>query len=136
MRNLNQKQQGITFIGLCFVLGIIAILVLFAVRAFPLYNEAFQVTAAINSVIARPDAADLKDKDVYKYFLHNMEVTNIQRFDNFNVRDYVKVIQPAKAGQPKIMEVKYEARNILFGNLYLLMDFDKKVPLGGGKTGE
>lgn len=136
MKNLKQKQEGLTFLGLCIILGFIAIVVLFVLRAFPLYNEKFQVNAAINSVASRPDAESLKDSDVIKYFMHNIQVTNIERFTDNNVKDHVEVIKPTKRGGDKLMHVHYEARNILFGDLYLVLVFDRKVPLKGGGTGE
>ena len=136
MKNLVSRQQGLTFIGLCFILAFIAIVVMFVVRAFPLYNEQFQIEAAINSVVSRPDAAGLSEKSVRDYFMRNMAITNIERFTDRNVKDHVKVEKPSKQGDPKIMHVTYEARNVLYGNIYLVMVFDKKYPLRGGDTGE
>ena len=55
MINNMKKQSGVTFIGLVFILGTIALVVIFVLRAFPLYNEKFQVTAAANSVASKAD---------------------------------------------------------------------------------
>ena len=136
MKNLILKQKGITFIGLCFILAFLALVVTFVLRAFPLYNEKFQVTAAINSVVSRPDATSLSEADVRKYFLRNIAVSNVTRFKDANVKEYVEVIKPEKKGGVKMMHVKYEARNVLYGDIYLLMAFEKKVPLRGPSTGE
>lgn len=131
-----RKQAGITFWGLCFVLFFIGVLVLFTLRAFPLYNEKFQVMSAIDSVVNRPDASDLSEADVRKYFLRNIQVTNIDRFSSRNIKDYVNVIKPKSAGEPRIMHVQFEARNDLFSDLDLVMIFDVKKPLRGPSAGE
>jgi len=136
MRKILYRQAGMTFWGLCFVLLFIGIVVLFTLRAFPLYNEKVQVMAAIDSVVTRPDASELNKRDVQKYFLRNMQVNNSRRFRSSNVNDYVDVLKPEKRGDPKIMHVKYEARNTLFSDLYLLLVFDVKKPLRGPTGGE
>lgn len=130
------KQTGLTFWGLCFVLVFLGIVILFVVRAFPLYNMKFQVTAAINSVTSRPDATDLSESDVRDYFLRNLQVTNIQRFNAKNVHEYVEVIKPKDRRDPKLMHVHFETRNALFDDLSLVLNFDEKKPLRGPREGE
>lgn len=136
MKNLMLKQKGITFIGLCFILAFIGIVVMFVVRAFPLYNEKFQVTAAINSVVSRPDAAELTVEQVRDYFMRNIQVTNIERFTDDNIKNYLKIENPVKKGESKMIHVTFEGRNKLFADLYLVMVFDQRVPLRSGGTGE
>lgn len=131
---MNQRlhsQSGMTFVGLCFVFLFLGMVLLFVVRAFPLYNMKFQIVAAINSVTSRPDATSLTDAEVKKYFLHNIQVTNIQMFNSNNINQYVEVIKPKDRRDPKLMYVHFETRNILFGDLYLLMKFDEKKRLRG-----
>jgi hypothetical protein len=129
------KQTGLTFWSMCFVLVFLGIVVLFVIRAFPLYNMKFQVTAAMNSVTSRPDATELSERDVRDYFLRNLQVTNIQRFNNKNVHKFVEVIKPKDQRMPKLMHVHFETRNKLFGDLSLVMNFDEKKPLRGPITG-
>ncbi len=136
MKKMATKQQGLTFIGLVFVLGFIAIVVLFGLRAFPLYNEKFQVISAMKSVATRPDATELSTKDVRKYFMRSMQVTNITLFTSKNIKDHLQVIKPKKRGEPKIMQLSYESRNKLFSDLNLMMSFDQKMPLSGPSAAE
>ena len=51
MKNIFRMQRGMTFIGLVFVLGFIAIVVLFVLRAFPIIYERTQVQSAMKSVV-------------------------------------------------------------------------------------
>lgn len=132
MRHSNAKQQGMTFGGLVFVLAFIAIVVLFAVRAFPLYNEKMQVLSAMNAVADRPDAASMSVADIRNAFLKNIyATTNLETFSDKTVREHVEVVDPQKAGEPKMLRVHYDAENILFQDLYLTMKFDQKKPLHG-----
>lgn len=129
------RQSGITFWGLMFVLVFIGLVVLFTLRAFPLYNEKFQVISAIDSVTSRPDASELSNAEVKKYFLRNVQISNVRRFSSNNIDDYVEIIKPEKRSDPKKIRVRYESRNVLFSDLYLLMNFDVTKPLRG-PTGE
>ncbi|MGF1670299.1 MAG: DUF4845 domain-containing protein [Balneolaceae bacterium] len=138
MNKLLKKQSGLTFLGLCFVLAFIAIVVLFTLRLFPLYNEKFQVEAAMRTVVSQPDADKKSVADTRSAFMRALAVTNIDRFTSRNIRDHVNIIKPSKAGEPPLLHVQYEATNKLFADLELLLKFDKTLPLTGdkGTTGE
>lgn len=137
MKSMRTKQGGITFIGLLLVFGFIALVVLFVLRAFPLYNERMQVMSAMNNVASRPDATKLSTKDVRRYFLRNIEATtNILIFTDQSVKELVKVVKPKKKGEPRLLQVTYQSKNKLVHKLQLLMEFDEKVPLRGPGEGE
>jgi len=136
MNKLSSQQEGITFLSIVFILGIIAIFVLFALRAFPLYNEKFQIVSAMQTVVNRTDATKLKNKSAGKAFLRAIAVTNITRFNDTNVKEYLKVEKPKKKGDPKILHLKFEASNVLFSDLSLTLKFDKKMELTGSGKGD
>lgn len=136
MKSMRSRQRGMTLAGLMFVLGFIGVVVLFAVRAFPLYNEKMQVVSAMNSVAAKPEAASMSEKEVASAFLKNLQATtNIQRFTDKNVKEMVEVIKPEAKGEPKQLWVHYQASNVLFRDLFLMLNFDVKMPLRGNAAG-
>jgi Na+-transporting methylmalonyl-CoA/oxaloacetate decarboxylase gamma subunit len=138
MKNSMKQQTGLTFIGLCFVLSFIAIVVVFVLRLFPLYNEKFQIEAAMNTVVSQPDSSKRTIAETRSAFMRALAVTNINRFDNKNIKDHVNIIKPAKSGEPPMLHVQYQATNKLFADIQLLLSFDRKLPLtnSSGSTGE
>jgi Tfp pilus assembly protein PilE len=135
MKQSLKQQSGLTFIGLVFVLAIIAMVVLFVLRLFPLYNEKLQVEAAMQTVVNQPGAASRNINETRSAFMRALAVTNITRFTSNNVRDHVDIVKPTRAGEPPLLHVKYQATNKLFADIQLLLDFDKQLPLsntGGG----
>lgn len=137
MKQIRAYQQGMTLGGLIIVLGFIGVLVTFAVRAFPLYNEKFQIVSAMNAVASDPESGGKSETDIQRAFLRNIEATtNIQRFTDRSVKDYVHVIKPTKKGDPKVLQVTYQSSNILFADLKLLLEFDQKIPLQGNAEAE
>ena len=135
MMKLASKQRGITFIGLVFVFGIIVWVVLFGLRLFPLYNEKMQVVSAMKSVSSRPDAAKLSTKDIQKYFLRNVQINGVERFNSGNIKDFLKV-NKAKKGRAKTIHVQFEATNKLYQDIELLMRFDQEMEIRGANGGE
>ncbi len=125
-----KKQSGLTFIGLVFVLGMLAMVVLFLLRLFPLYNEKLQIEAAMQSVVSQPDAASMSVVDLRKAFLRAISVSNIRRFNDANIKDHLEVVKAAR-GQPPMLYMHYESTNKLFADIQLLIDYDKQLPLDG-----
>jgi Tfp pilus assembly protein PilE len=138
MKHSIKQQTGLTFIGLCFILSFIAIVVVFVLRLFPLYNEKFQIEAAMQTVVSQPDASKRNIADTRSAFMRALAVTNINRFNSQNLKDHVNIIKPAKSGQPPILHVQYQATNKLFADIQLLLSFDKQLPLTAttGSTNE
>lgn len=137
MRVMKTRQHGMTFWGVLFIFGFIAVVVLFTLRAFPLYNEKMQVISAMNAVTQRPDASKLTTKNIRKYFLRNIEATtNLERFTDKSVKELVKVIKPKKRGQAKVLHVKFKATSPLAADLFLLLEFDERMEIRGPNEGE
>ena len=136
MRYSSNSQQGITLWGFLFVLAFIAIVVLFTLRAFPLYNEKMQVISAMNTVVSRPDATELSTKEVQNSFYKQIQVTNISRFSSSTLKDFVFVEKSEKKDGPRIMRVTYQAKSKLFADLYLMMEFNESKPLRGPEGSE
>ena len=136
MKTMIDKQRGITFLGLCFILAIIGIFVLLGVRLFPLFNEKFRVMTAMNSVANQAGSADYSEDEARKYFQRNVEISGSELFSDPKIlREYVTVEKPTKKGEPKLLRVAFETRNEFFDDIVFVLDFDKTVPLGKGATG-
>lgn len=137
MRQLREKQSGMTLIGLLFVLAIIGTLVTFVVRCFPLYNEKMQIISAINSVVSQPDSGSMTEAELRKRFLNNLNATtNIDRFNPQNLKEHLFLRKPEKAGETKAVHLTYEARNKLVYDLQLVLAVDQTFPVRGNEGGE
>jgi Tfp pilus assembly major pilin PilA len=131
MKNLIERQRGVTFIGWCIILAIIAFFVLITLRLFPLYNEKFQIIAAMKSVGNRNGAAEMSTTDVLTTFTRTAEVGGVNRFNSANIKKFASVEKPDSAGGFRKLRVTYEARNMFFDDVRFVMEFDKTIELGG-----
>ena len=130
MRNIMKKQDGITGIGIIFVLAVLAGVVLIVLRLLPLYNEKFEVTATLNTVASQPDAPKYTTTTAGNAFMRAIGTTTVNRFDDRTIKNHLKILKPKKKGQPRMMHFQYEARNKFVADIEFLLVFDKKIPLG------
>ena len=134
MKTIRGRQTGLTMIGLIFILAFIGIVVMFVLRAFPLYNEKFQVIAAMNSAAAQAHGG-MTDKEIAQSFLKSLQAaTNIQRFTDKNLKEYVEVVKPEGKSDAAELRVHYQSTNILAKDLNLMLNFDHRVPIRGNAS--
>jgi len=135
MKKMIDKQRGITFLGLCFILAVIGVFVLLGVRLFPLFNEKFRVITAMKSVANQSGSANYSVEEARKYFLRNVEISGSYFFDDRNVKEYVTIEKPKKKGDPKLLIVAFETRNKFFDDIEFVLVFEDTIELKGEAGG-
>lgn len=130
MKHISQRQKGMTALGIFLMLAVLACFLLFGFTAFPLYNEYFAVKSSMQNVVNLPLEKRKSIKDIRKFFLRNVQVNGVERFDDYNVKDMVTE-KKSKDGKQKYINVKYQADNKLFKNIFLTMKVDETLELPG-----
>lgn len=131
--NNRHRQQGVGFLGLVFILAVIAFLVLCGMKLFPLYNESFQVTSAMKTVAGMPDIGQQSGRDIQNYLMRNFEVNDLRRFNQRNIGQHFKV-QRIAGSRNRMMTMEYEARGPLFGNLDIVLRYNNSIEIPGGSV--
>jgi len=122
-----QPQAGMTYMGMLIMLIVIAFFAVVLIKVLPLYMEHFNVTSSLKSL-----AKDTKDgqgaktpMEVEKLLSNRLIINDVQHV----TRDDIKV---TRDGHRLVVDVSYEARVHLFGNLDVVAKFpDNRVELGG-----
>jgi len=136
MNKMLNEQRGVTFLGWCTILAIIAFFVMITLRLFPLYNEKMIALSAMKSVASRPEVTQMSNSDVLKSFLRSVQVGGSQRFDDATLKKYAKIEKPKTKGGPRLLTVTYEVRNKFFQDIEFVLNFNESVELGGSTSGE
>ena len=112
------RQRGMTGIGWLIVLGLIGFFALLTLKMVPSYLEYYKIVATLDSIAEE------------KGFNSPAEIRDLlgRRFDI----NYVNVILPRdvtirSSGQYYSVRAKYDSTVHLFGNVSVLMAFDKQV---------
>lgn len=127
------KDKGLTFIGFLMICALVGFFALIILKLFPLYNEAFRVSASLKTIATMPDIKMKDSGDITNLLLRNFEVQEVRRFDERNIKKYFKV-KREKGGKGRIMHMNYEARGPLFGALDLVLKFDETIAIGDSES--
>ena len=130
MKNLLKHQEGITFIGILVVLGMLGCFFLFGLRAFPLYTEHFAIKQAMKGVATQPYKSRNSVTKVRNLLLKNLDINSVYSFNENNIK---KVATLKKKKGKRILYFKHNKSERLFGDLYLTLKIDESIELPGGK---
>ncbi|MGH8604499.1 MAG: DUF4845 domain-containing protein [Gammaproteobacteria bacterium] len=125
----SHEQQGLTLISFFLLCALVGFFALVFLKLFPLYNEAFRVNASLKTIASMPDIAMKNGDEIKNLLMRNFEVQEVRRFDERNIKKYFKV-EKEKGKKGRTLHMQYEARGPLFGDLDLVLKFDKAVAIG------
>ena len=130
MKNLLKHQEGITFLGILIILGMLGCFFLFGLRAFPLYTEYFAIKQAMKGVAAQPYKSRNSVTKVRNLLLKNLDINSVYSFNSKNIK---KVTTLKKKKGKRILYFNNLKSERLFGDLYLTLKTNESIELPGGK---
>ena len=118
-----KRQQGLTFISLVFILGLIAFFVLLGLKIGPIYLDHSKVVSALAEIEKTPDIeqqseAQIRDS-LSKRF--NMNYVNDVTQDDITVTKHGNYLKVA---------IEYEVVRKIAGNLSVLVEFNDVIEAG------
>lgn len=116
-----RKQQGITLIGFMIILGIVLFSAFIAMKLFPVYQEYFSVVTAMKGVAQEPNVQSKSPAEVRKMLFNRFYISYVESVE----RDDVTISK--RNGYT--VNIAYEVRKPLLGNLDIVAKFDKTVDL-------
>lgn len=123
MRTSLNKQQGLTFISIAFILGLIAFFTLLVLKIAPIYINHSRV---VNALAAVENTTDITTKSKQE-----IKISLEKRFD-MNYVEHVKPEDIKIVAQPGYVSVNidYERVEKIFGNLSVLVEFHEGFEAG------
>jgi hypothetical protein len=118
--NIN-NQKGMTFIGVLFVLFIIAFFVLIGLRIIPMYIESTKIRGSLQSLEKEPFITTKSKADIQKLIGKRFDIEDIESLDPR------KDVEIKKERGILTISTKYELRKNILGNVDVIMSFDEKV---------
>jgi hypothetical protein len=117
MRSL-QQQKGVTTIGWLIILALIGFFVLLTLRMAPAYMEYYKVASTLATM--EKESGFSTPQEIRRMAENRFEISYVTVITN-------KDLQIKPFGQQYLVRAAYEARVHLFGNVYVVMVFDKQV---------
>lgn len=117
-----KQQAGLSTLGLIFVIGVFAFIVITALKVIPIYMEFYQVQTVVKA-LAKDQTVNLKSKrDIWTAISKRLRVNNIRTLTqkNFEVTREDKVTS---------VHINYEVRNPYVANMFIGATFEKTIVL-------
>ena len=114
---MRRKERGMTLLGFVIVLAVVGFFAYVAMRLFPMYQEYYSVRSAMKGLAAEPgigtqDPARIQDLFFRRLYINYSE--NVKK-------EHVKLRRVDNGWE---MQVQYEVRRPLVGNLDVVGKFD------------
>ena len=114
----HRHQQGMTFWGLLFVLGVIGFCVFIAFKLFPPYMEDFKIKSAFNNLVKQSDIGTMTRNEMIAALYRRFNIDNVD-----GIKLEKDLIVETK-GRIKLIRLHYENVIPLVSNISLLLEFD------------
>ena len=116
-------QRGLTMISSLVVLGIILFFATVAIKMVPSYLENFAINDVMKGMANDASLRDESRSNLKEILLKRFQVNQVYDFDPSDIK-----ITSTKRGTQ--IEVDYEVRKPVIGNVSVVMAFSNKVELG------
>ena len=124
MQSLPNKQRGLTFISLVFILGLIAFFTLLVLKIAPIYFNNSKVKNALAAVKESTDVTTKSRREI----MSSLEKRFNMNYVEFVTDDDIKII--AQPGYVKV-NIDYERVEPIMGYLSVLVEFHEGFEVGG-----
>jgi Domain of unknown function (DUF4845) len=120
---MRKSQRGVTVLGWIILLTPVAVVGYAGIRLIPLYLNYFRVVKVLEQTAS--ESRDQSGLDVASIRNSIEKRFNVEYVDNPTAKE----IDIHREGDDWVAVAKYEEEAPLFGNISLLVDFDKQVAL-------
>ena len=119
---MRKSQRGVTFIGWMLLLIPIGIIGYAGIRVAPFYLNYFRVVKVLEQTASEAKGETVNPTDIHASLERRF---NVEYVDTPDAKD----VDVHRDGEHWVVIAKYEEVAPLFGNLSLLLEFDKQVVL-------
>ena len=122
---MKRKQGGMTLLSFAVVLVVVGFALFIVMKLFPMYQEFYAVKTSMKSLAREPGSSD--PSKALELFFKRMDVNSVDSIK----RDNIKFDRTDSGIR---MNVQYEVRRPLFGNLDIVGKFENSQDLTGSSV--
>ena len=117
------NQQGLTFISLVFILGLIGFFVLLGLKIGPIYLNHSKVVSALADIKKTPDIEVQSESEIRNSLSKRFDINYVDDVTQDDITitrhgNYLKVV------------IEYEVARKIAGNLSVLVEFNDNIEVG------
>jgi hypothetical protein len=119
-----RKPRGMTLMSFVMVLVVVGFFALVAMKLFPMYSEYFNLKGVMEEYAAQPNSASIPPAQMHTDLNRRFGIAYVDSVE----KEHIKII---REGGVSKLNIAYEVRVPLFGNLDVVGKFDNTVDLTG-----
>ena len=117
---LKNKQKGLTGISIVVMLVVIAFISIIFLKIMPIYFDSFKVGDVVSSLKEERSLGDKGNREITTMILKRLDVNMVTDVTKEDI-----IIEKTK--NDVFIDVEYEVRKPMFGNLDVVVSFKKSV---------
>lgn len=117
---LTNKQKGLTGISIMLLLVVIAFVAIIFLKIMPVYFDSFKVGDVVSGMKEERGLGDKTNNEITTMILRRLDVNMVSDV----TKDHIYI---EKGKNDVLIEVDYEVRKNMFGNLDVVISFNKSV---------
>lgn len=123
MNSSTKHQQGLTFISIALILGLIAFFTLLVLKIVPIYLDHNKVTSALKELRNSPDITSMSEYEIRDSLNKRFNINYVYDV----TQDDIEVV---KHGDYLKVAIEYEVAKKIAGNLSILAEFNDVIEIG------
>ena len=127
--NRKYSHGGISLSGLIYTSIIFGIVAITVMKLFPLYNEKTKVDFTLEKIASQKESEKMTKTEIVRLIMRQFEVSEVRRWSTAEFAKVLK-IEKLKGGRGKVIKLNYEIRGPFFGELDVVLKYDKALKLG------
>lgn len=118
------KPRGMTLMSFVMILVVVGFFALVIMKLFPMYSEYYSLKSVMKEYAAQSNSASIPPQQMHNELNRRFGIAYVSSVK----KEHIKVVR--EGGQSKL-NIAYEVRTPLFGNLDVVGNFDHTVDLSG-----
>jgi len=117
---IKNKQKGLTAISLLFIIVVFAFVVVSLLKIIPIYFDSFKVNDVVTSMKDERGLGDKSNKEIAATIIKRLQLNQVSGISKDDI--FIE-----KAKNSVFIDIEYEVRKEMFGNLDVIVSFKKSV---------
>ena len=131
-----KTQSGVT-ITMVVIFGFILMgLVYLFLKTGPLLYERYKVDTLMVKLTSSPKSAKASNQAFHANLVRQLDLQDVSRFSGVKPGDFLKVNLPRKKSDKKSITFFYSASELIYGEVYVTLNFEQTYIFGGGGEGQ
>ena len=123
MNSARQLQRGASMWMVMLILAILGFGLVFGLKLIPLYLDWWKVEKAVAGAL-QAGVESANNREITTAIVRRLDIDGIYNMTEANLKDFMTI---TKKGPKVAVEIDYESRVTLVGNVFIVTHFEKTV---------